>query len=730
MSIIYNEKEKIFHLKTPETSYVIGIYEGKLPMHLYYGKRLDSSFSFKDLFEANGDNGWGQGSMSADFENKIQLSGVPIECPSMGDGDVRPAMFQAKYEDGSILSKLWYTGHKIYKGKPEIPGLPATYVESDDEADTLELYLEDSFQDIKVVLYYTAFSKMDVITRSMRVINGNKGVVRLTAALSGCLDFNNKNYDLMHFYGAWARERYMERKPLFIGNQSVESLLGASGHHQNPFICLAEHGATEDRGRVYGVNLVYSGNFVSGAYVDPYHRTRLYIGINPTNFEWKLECGEEFFTPECVFVYSDEGIGKMSRTFHRLIRDRLARGKFRGEERPILINNWEATTFDFDEEKIVSIAKKAADVGVDMMVLDDGWFGVRNDDTTSLGDWFVNRDKLPNGLDGLAKRVNDMGMKFGLWLEPEMVSPESKLYKEHPDWCLHVQGRSRGLARSQLILDYSRKDVRDYIIKVLSDIFDNANIEYIKWDMNRNMGEIGSMLLPADRQGETAHRYMLGLYSVLEEIKKKYPDMLMEGCSAGGGRFDMGMFHYFDQFWTSDESEAMARIQIQNGTSYCYPTITMGAHVSKVPNGVGRVTSMELRGYVSLAGQFGYELDLNQLNDADIEEVKRQIALCKQYRKVFNNGDMYRIMSPENTSFMAWQFISEDKETVIVELFTMKALRYPPAEIIRLKDLESSSLYRDKETGREYSGEFLMNVGFSREPNVEYGCEMLILEKV
>ena len=731
MAILFDEKNQIFHLQTPATSYVIGLYEGKLPLHLYYGKRMQNNHSLSTYMEGIGQNGWGHTSLCMDFENPVMMSKIPLECPSIGDGDVRPAIFQAKYEDGSIVSKLWYTGHRIYDGKPGIPGLPATYVDSDNEAQTLELYLEDSYQDIRVVLYYTAFSDMDAITRSMRVINGNKGVVRLTAALSGCIDLQKKDFDFVHFYGSWARERHMERTPLIIGNQSVESLLGGSGHQHNPFVCLASTGADEEYGEVYGANLVYSGNFVSGAYVDPYNRTRLYIGINPTNFEWKLECGEEFCTPECVFVYSDAGFGKMSRTYHELIRDRLCRGKFRDVERPVLLNNWEATYFDFNEEKIVDIARKAAEVGVDLMVLDDGWFGERNDDNSSLGDWFVNKEKLPNGIGGLAQKINDMGLKFGLWFEPEMVSPISRLYEEHPDWCLHVEGRSRGLSRNQLILDYSRTDVCEYIIKMLSDIFENANIEYIKWDMNRKMSEIGSAILPADRQGEVAHRYMLGLYYVLETLKTKFPNILMEGCSGGGGRYDMGAFYYYDQMWTSDNSDAVERQYIQTGTSYGYPAITMGAHVSASPNHqVKRTTDINLRGYVAMAGQFGYELDLNTLTEKEIEAVKEQIKLYKEFGSVFHKGDMYRIMSPFDSNYTVWQFISEDKNTIIADIFTLKVNPYGPATFIKLRELDGNAVYRDRLTGKEYSGELLMNIGLARYADCDYMGEMLILEKI
>ena len=466
-------------------------------------------------------------------------------------------------------------------------------------------------------------------------------------------------------------------------------------------------------------------------YVDTYNRTRLYTGINPFDFEWKLDKGECFNTPECVLVYSDSGFSKMSHTYHKLISQRLCRGTYRDAERPVLLNNWEATYFDFDEEKIVNIAKKASEAGVELMVLDDGWFGERNDDRTSLGDWFVNKEKLPNGISGLAEMVNKLGLIFGLWFEPEMISEVSKLYQEHPDWCLHVEGRSRSLCRNQLILDYSRDDVCDYIIETLSDIFTNANIEYIKWDMNRNMSEIGSAVLPADRQRETAHRYMLGLYRVLETLKTRFPHILMEGCSGGGGRYDMGMFYYFDQFWTSDDSDAVERQFIQTGTSYGYPTNVMGAHVSAVPNHqVHRMTDIDTRARVAYSGQFGYELDQGLLSDEEFESVKEQIKFYKKYSSVFHKGDMYRIKSPFDDNMTVREFISEDTNTVIVEIFVIKGVPATPMFVVKLKGLDENCMYRDELTGIEYPGDFLMNIGLRQTTSKDYTSEIMVLKKI
>lgn len=731
MSVFYDEANKIFNLKTPETSYMIGIHEDKVPMHIYYGKRVDRTYDMDAMlgYEPYWHNS-GSSVFSRDFSG-VSLTTIPQEYPTYGTGDYRVPVFHAQYADGSTVSKLYYKGYKIYDGKPELDGLPSTYIEDKSEAQTLELYLEDELTGVKVVIAYTAYNDRDVITRSNRIINGGQNSVKLQSALSGCIDLPECDYDFVHFQGSWARERHVEKNPLMRGNQSVESLRGATGHIHNPLVCLASKQATETSGEVYAMNLVYSGNFVSGAYVDTFNRTRLYSGINPFDFEWKLEPGESFQTPECVFVYSDCGFDKMSSVMHSLVRERVCRGKYRDLERPILLNNWEATYFDFNEEKIVDIAKKAAEVGVDLFVLDDGWFGERNKDDCSLGDWFVNKEKLPSGIDGLAKKVNELGLKFGLWFEPEMISEKSKLYEAHPDWCLHVDGRSRSTGRRQLVLDLSRDDVCDYIITVLSDLFDKANIEYIKWDMNRNMSEVGSALLPPDRQRETAHRYILGLYKILGTFKERFPNILMEGCAGGGGRFDLGMFCYFNQFWTSDDSDAVERQYIQDGTSYGYPTVVMGAHVSAVPNHqVQRVTDINLRGFVAMSGQFGYELDLATLTDDEIAEVKKQIALYKEFGPIFHKGSMHRIKSPFKDNMTVWEFVSEDGNTAIVQIFGIKGQVREPHKKICLRGLEPKAVYKDRFTGKLYSGEVLMSMGIYRNCPADYTHEMLILEKI
>ena len=729
MGIIFDKENMVFNLQTPNTSYVIGIYENKLPIHIHYGRRIENTAPISDLMDYSVNIHDPHCPDLADFNETVCLSALPLEFPTYGNGDYRTPIFHAIYKDGSSISNLYYLSHKITKGKIDIPDLPSTYVENEAEAETLEIILKDALTELEVVLYYTAFNDRDVITRSIKIINKGKDLIKLQNVLSGCIDIIGKEFDFIQFSGEWTRERHIEKTALRSGIQSVESLKGISSHQNNPFVCLASKNADEDTGEVYGMNLVYSGNFVSGAYLDNYNRTRLYTGINPFNFEWRLSPNETFNVPECVMVYSDCGFGKLSRTYHSLVNERVCRGVFRDKERPILINNWEATYFDFDEEKILNIAKKASELGVELLVLDDGWFGTRNDDKSSLGDWVENKEKLPNGIEGLAKNINDLGMKFGLWIEPEMISPISKLYEQHPDWCLHVENRSRNLARNQLILDLSNNDVCNYIIETLSNILNRANVEYIKWDMNRNLSDVGSGTLPSENQLEVAHRYVLGLYKILDTIKKKFPNVLFEGCCGGGGRFDLGMLCYFDQYWTSDDTEAVERQYIQTGTSFAYPMKVMGAHVSAVPNHqIGRVTDIKTRGYVALPGQFGYELDLNNLSEDEINEVKNQIKLYKEYGHVFHNGDMYRISSPFESNYTVWEFVSKDKKTVIVFIGIIKGMPKSTYTSFKLKELDNSAVYVDSITGNKYYGEHLMSIGLIRTAKKDFDSELLILQ--
>ncbi|MDU2828022.1 MAG: alpha-galactosidase, partial [Clostridium perfringens] len=532
--------------------------------------------------------------------------------------------------------------------------------------------------------------------------------------LSANVDFTTDEFDFIQLSGSWGRERHILRNSLRSGSQAIESRRGASSHAQNPFMALCSKDANEEYGDVYGFNLVYSGNFLANVEVDMYRNARAQIGINPFDFKWLIESKEEFQAPEVVLVYSSKGLNGMSQIYHNLYRKRLCRGNYRDKIRPILINNWEATYFDFNEVKIKEIAEEASKLGMELFVLDDGWFGNRNDDKSSLGDWFVNEDKLKGGLSKLAKDINNMGLKFGLWFEPEMISPISKLYEKHPNWCIHIPGRTRSQARSQLILDLSRKEVCDYIIESISKILESSNISYVKWDMNRNMTEVGSLGLNSERQRETAHRYILGLYRVMEEITSRFPNVLFESCSGGGGRFDPGMLYYMPQTWTSDDTDAIERLKIQFGTSMVYPPISMGCHVSAVPNHqANRITSLQTRGVSAMAGNFGYELDITKLSEEEKEEIKEQISLYKEIRETVQFGTLYRLKSPFNSNEVAWMMISEDKNEIIVSYVRQWALVNESFSNLKLTALDKDSEYEIIGEDIVLSGDELMYIGLN-----------------
>lgn len=707
--IHYNESNRIFHLQSKDTSYVIQIVGAGYPAHLYWGRKI-RGLQPEKLLELRGRSSFCPTTDKSRPE--LSLDTLPQEYPGYGSSDFRSPAYETALADGTTVAELLYDSHAIIQGKPALPGLPSVYAESDEEAQTLELTLKDSYSGLTVVLSYTVFRDHNAITRSARIVNNGSSPLRLNRALSMSLDLVHDRYSMLQLSGAWARERYVHTRKLVPGMQTVESRRGSSSHNQNPFFALLEEGATEDFGDVYGVNLVYSGSFLAGVEVDQFHTSRVFIGINPFDFSWLLEPGESFQTPEAVLVHSPDGLGGMSRTFHDLYRTRLTRGAYRDRERPILINNWEATYFNFNAEKIEAIAAAGKELGIELFVLDDGWFGKRNDDTTSLGDWKVDLNKLPDGLDDLAKRVNKLGMQFGLWFEPEMVSEESELYRAHPDWCLHVPGRRRTVARNQLILDLSRTDVQDYIVNAVTSVLASAPIAYVKWDMNRNMSEIGSALLPPERQRETAHRYMLGLYSVMDRVTSAFPDVLFESCSGGGGRFDPGILYYMPQTWTSDNTDAVSRLQIQYGTSIVYPISSMGSHVSAVPNHqVHRITPLETRGNVALSGNFGYELDLTKFTEGEKELVKKQVALYKEIRHLVQFGDFYRLLSPFEGNETAWMFVSKDRGEAFVMYARVLQEPNEPLGRFRLRGLDPERDYELDRDGLVYSGDELMYAG-------------------
>ena len=572
--------------------------------------------------------------------------------------------------------------------------------------------LADPVTGLELELFYTIFAEGGVLARSARFVNRGEQALHLQSAMSLCLDLPDKGYDMIQFSGAWARERYPKTRRLEQGIQSVGSIRGNSSHNHNPFMILKRPTADEFQGEAIGFSLIYSGNFLAQVEVDTYDTARVLLGIHPHCFDWKLDPSEEFQTPEAVMVYTDQGLNHLSQTFHRLYQKRLARGYWRDRVRPILINNWEATYFDFTEDKLVEIAEKARECGVELFVLDDGWFGKRCGEQAGLGDWVANPDRLKNGITGLAQRIEDLGMKFGLWFEPEMVNKDSDLYREHPDWIIQAPGRRNSHGRYQYVLDFSRKEVVDRIYEMMDKILSEAKVSYIKWDMNRSITECYSAALPPDRQGEIYHRYILGVYDLYERLTSKFPQILFESCASGGGRFDPGMLYYAPQCWTSDDSDAVERIKIQYGTSYCYPVSSMGTHVSVVPNHqINRITPLDTRANVAYFGTFGYELDLNTLTADEQEEVKGQIAFMKQYRQLFQFGTFYRLQSPFEHNTSAWMVVSDDGKEAIVGWYRVLNGVNLPYTRLRLKGLCEDLPYKvDGESGIHYGSE-LMNAG-------------------
>lgn len=709
MPIEHSPETNTLFLHAGHTTYAIKVLPQGYLAHLYWGPRIDEQnldFIIRLRDRAYSPNPAGSG-------REFSLDALPLEYPVYGNTDFRsPALEIFQPEDGSRIVDLRFKDHKIITGKPPLAGLPATWVEREDEAATLIVGLEDSKLGLRVELSYTAFTFHPAIARSTRILNRGEFPVFLCRALSSSVDFpsSQTQTSFLHLFGAHLRERDICCTPLRPGTQLIESRRGASSHHHNPFFALTELNTNEDHGAVYGFNLVYSGNFLGLTECDADFGCRAQLGINPFDFSWKLEPGSEFQTPEAILVFSAEGLGGMSRAYHHLYRSNLCRGEWRDKPRPIVVNNWEATYFDFDAAKLEKIAAAAAGLGIEMFVLDDGWFGHRDNDCSSLGDWFVDKRKLPGGLEELAARIKTKGLGFGLWVEPEMISPDSDLYRAHPDWCLHVPGRARSEGRNQLVLDFSRKDVRENIYDQIAAILRAVPITYVKWDMNRNTTEVGSLALPSDRQRETAHRYILGLYEFMEKLTREFPQILFEGCAGGGGRFDPGILYYMPQIWTSDNTDAISRLKIQYGTSLVYPWSTIAAHVSVVPNHqVGRVTPFKTRGDVAFTGAFGYELDVSKLTSEDREEVNRQTAFYKQVRHLFIDGSLYRLRSPFETNEAAWMVVAPGKDEALVTHVTILSLPNAADRFLKLKGLDPNSRYTIGDN--VHRGDALMRVG-------------------
>jgi alpha-galactosidase len=711
MGIQYQEAYRVFQLETPKSSYLIGIVdEENFVGHIYYGKRiLDKDMQY--LLRIN------DGNYLPSTNNRDRVNfhdSFTNEYSTHGLGDFRESCIRVKTKDGYSATGLSYVSHKIYKGKPLLSGLPATFAKEED-CTTLEIQCMDHSLQLEVVLVYSVFEELDVITRSVRVKNNAEETIYLTKALSACLDMDNKDYDMITLYGLWSKERMINRKKITDGKQLISSQRGVSSHQEQPFLAILDKDANEDRGEVYGMHLVYSGNFMAQAEITQFQKLRATIGINPVDFSWRLKQGETFQTPEVVLVYSSEGIGGMSRTYHDLYRNHLIRGKYKDKKRPILINNWEATYFDFDTDKLLDIAREAATVGIEMLVVDDGWFGNRNDDNTSLGDWVVNEEKIKGGLKHLVDEVNRIGLKFGIWFEPEMISPDSDLYRAHPDWAIQIPGRVGSLARNQYVLDITRKEVRDYIYDSIYKILSSANIEYVKWDMNRALTDLSSTSLDADTQDELSHRYVLALYELQERLVSDFPDLLLENCSSGGGRFDPGMLYYSPQIWCSDDTDAIERLRIQQGTALLYPLSTMGAHVADCPShSTGRTTPFETRGYVALAGTFGYELDVTKIPQSDRDMIPLQVEMYHKYNDLIRTGDYYRIASyHDNHEYDCYGVVSKDQKEALYTFIQVTARPNYQTRRMYLRGLLPDQMYRIEETGQELSGGALMYAGMN-----------------
>lgn len=720
MAITFNEITRIFTLTTAHTTYQMQADAQGYLLHLYYGARTAGEM---DYLLNYGDRGFSGNPNSAGSDRTYSLDALPQEYPSLGTGDFRNYALNIENADGSQCCNPVYITHEIAAGKYTLKGLPFVRAE-ENEAETLKIILEDPVTKVELHLLYGVLEKEDIITRSVIIKNAGKAPVTVKKAQSACLDFLHGDYDLIKFYGRHAMERNMERMPVSHESTRIGSRRGTSSHQYNPGVILAGKNTNEDSGSCYGMLFVYSGNFLVEAEKDQYDQTRIQMGLTDELFAYPLEAGAEFIAPEVILSYTNKGLSRLSQQYHHCIMNHICQGKYVHANRPVLINSWEAAYFDFTGDTIVELAKEAKALGIDMVVMDDGWFGKRNDDNSSLGDWYVNEEKLGGTLTKLIERVNAEGVKFGIWIEPEMVSEDSDLYREHPEWAITIPGRKPVRSRNQLVLDFSRKEVRDEIFKRICAVLDQGNVEYIKWDMNRSLADIYAPNVTYD--------YVLGVYDFLEKLTNRYPDILIEGCSGGGGRFDAGMLYYTPQIWCSDNTDAINRTRIQYGTSFFYPVAAMGSHVSAVPNHqTGRVTSMHTRGVAAMSGTFGYELNPALLNAKEKAEIRAQLAQYREYQELIREGDYYRLSNPFQDNFAAWMVVSDDRSKALVSVIRLTAEANPPAAYVTLKGMEEDAFYREKTTGKVYPGAALMEAGILLPAAVsEYEAYQIALERV
>ena len=712
MSIRYVNESGQLILETANTGYQIKIDGQGYVQHLYYGPRLgqdDMSYAFRIY-----DRGFSGNPYEMRDNRAYSLDSMPQEYTSFGVGDFRVNSIAASCSDGSRCAEFRYAGHEILAGKYRIPGLPSVY-QDDDSVQTLIVTLTDKAANIMIRLYYGVFEEKDVITRYAEIVNSGRETVWLRKASSVCLELPFGKWDMIHFHGRHCMERQPERVPLFHGIHTLTSVRGMSSHQHNPFVILCDRDATEDSGACYGMMLMYSGNHKTEIELDQFDTVRAVMGISDDRLRWELGPGASFHSPEVILSYA-EGLAQLSHNYHRIIRSNVVQGKYRYSHRPILINNWEATYFDFNEEKLLEIAKKAAGLGIELFVLDDGWFRNRNDDKAGLGDWEIDSGKLPGGLGSLIDKIKAMGMDFGLWIEPEMVSENSKLYRAHPDWALTAPNRAPMMSRNQLVLDIAREEVHDYLFETISGLLEKYDISYVKWDFNRSISDVYSHATPSERQGEIPHRYYLSLYRLYDRLTQAFPDVLFEGCAGGGGRFDAGMLQYNPQIWCSDNTDPISRLMIQYGTSFGYPSSSMGAHVSASPNHqTGRKTPLSTRAVAAMAGTFGYELDLEKLTSEECEEIKEQIRRFREIEPIVHGGLLYRLNGlREAAHYMAWQHVSEDRSRSIVSIVVTDPLANAAPVHVRMKGLDPDAVYS---VGGEFGcrGKALMENGYTFE---------------
>ena len=700
MAIIYNPNKRIFTLHTKHSTYQMQVDSLGYLLHLYYGAKNNSSMEYVLTYA---DRGFSGNPYAAGADRTYSLDALPQEFPTLGTGDYRNIALDIKNSRGIESTNLLYKKHEIRKGKYALPGLPAVWAD-EAEAQTLEIVLADENAGMEVHLLYGVLEEVDVITRSAVIRNIGTETVTIEKAAAACLDFVSGNYDVIRFYGKHAFERNVERTVLGHGTIAFGSRRGTSSHQYNPAVILAEQGTTEEAGNCYGMLMVYSGNFFCEAERDQYNQTRLLMGLNDELFSYPLAAGDTFTVPEVILSYSQNGLSALSQQYHNCIRNHVCRSKYVHMSRPVLINSWEAAYFDFTGETIVNLAKEAASLGIDMVVMDDGWFGKRDDDNSSLGDWYVNEKKLGGSLSELIRRVHEQGVKFGIWIEPEMVNEDSDLYRAHPDWAIQIPGRKPIRPRNQLLLDFSRKEVRDQVFEQICAVLDQGEIDYVKWDMNRSMADVYA--------GNLTYDYVLGVYDFMERLTSRYPDMLLEGCSGGGGRFDAGMLYYSPQIWCSDNTDAINRTRIQYGTSFFYPVSAVGAHVSAVPNHqTGRVTSFHTRGVTAMAGTFGYELNPALLSDEEKQQVREQIASYKKYERLINEGTYWRLSDPIHDEIAAWMSVSKEQDRALVSVVRLMAEANQAAVYVRLRGLKPKAVYLEEYSGKQYSGAALMHTG-------------------